>query len=86
MRGTVRSLHPPDAHLAQAGELLAGAVLLRMGRGLMKRARRSGCRAHTGCAEYRVPLFNPETTNEDALPAPSWGRPWTCVHGRRRRL
>src|SRR5712664_3582346 len=37
MRGTVRSLHPPDAPLAQAGEMLAGAVLLRMGRGLMKR-------------------------------------------------
>jgi mono/diheme cytochrome c family protein len=68
MRGTVRSLHPPDAHLAQAGELLAGAVLLRMGRGLMKRG------APLWLAE-RIPdapsiacrFFNPETTNEDAL-------------------
>ncbi|HEV8580480.1 MAG TPA: cytochrome c [Thermoanaerobaculia bacterium] len=35
--GTVRSLQPADASLARAAEQLEGAVLLRMGMGLMKR-------------------------------------------------
>jgi mono/diheme cytochrome c family protein len=35
--GTVRSLQPADAGLARAAEELTGAVLLRMGMGLMKR-------------------------------------------------
>jgi hypothetical protein len=36
-RGTVRSLQPADASFARAGEQLEGAVLLRMGMGLMKK-------------------------------------------------
>jgi hypothetical protein len=35
--GTVRSLQPKDASLARAGDLVAGAVLLRIGMGLIKR-------------------------------------------------
>jgi hypothetical protein len=35
--GTVRSLQPADASLARAAEQLTGAVLLRMGMGVMKR-------------------------------------------------
>jgi hypothetical protein len=37
MRGSVRALETKDTDLARAGERLAGAVLLRMGMGLMKR-------------------------------------------------
>jgi hypothetical protein len=36
-RGTVRSLQPADASFARAAEQLEGAVLLRMGMGLMKK-------------------------------------------------
>jgi len=36
-RGTVRSLHPSDPGLARAAERLVGAVLLRIGMGVMKR-------------------------------------------------
>lgn len=37
MHGSVRPLRPPDSRFTQAGEQLAGAVLLRIGMGLMKR-------------------------------------------------
>jgi len=50
------SLHPPDAHLAQAGELLAGAVLLAW-KGPHERGAPLWLQSAYGCAEYRVPLF-----------------------------
>lgn len=68
MRGTVRSLRPPDAQLALAGELLAGAVLLRMGRGLMRRGAPRWLAEHIPDApSIACRFFNPVTTNKDGL-------------------
>jgi len=46
MRGSARSLHAPDEYLGQAGELLTGTVMLRMGMGLMKKAAPRWLREH----------------------------------------
>jgi hypothetical protein len=68
IRGTVRSLHPPDAHLARAGELLAGAVLLRMGMGLMKRGAPRWLAEHSPDApSIACRFFKPIATNEQRL-------------------
>jgi mono/diheme cytochrome c family protein len=68
IRGTVRSLHPPDAHLARAGELLAGAVLLRMGMGLMKRGAPRWLAEHSSDApSIACRFFKPIATNEQGL-------------------
>jgi len=68
IRGMVRSLHPPDAQLAQAGELLAGAVLLRMGMGLMKKGAPRWLAEHIPDApSIACRFFSSVTTNESGL-------------------
>jgi hypothetical protein len=68
MRGMVRSLHPPDEQLAQAGELLAGAVLFRMGMGLMKKGAPRWLAEHIPDApSIACRFFSSVTTNESGL-------------------
>jgi hypothetical protein len=68
IRGMVRSLHPPDLQLAKAGELLAGAVLLRMGLGLMKKGAPRWLAEHIPDApSIACRFFSSVTTNENGL-------------------
>ena len=67
MRGTMRSLQAPDAHLAEVSDLLAGDVLLRMGMGLMKKGAPQWLAQHIPDAPSIACRFFHRAAGEDGL-------------------
>lgn len=67
-RGTVRSLQPADAGLARASEHLAGAVLMRIGMGIMKKGMPLWLADHIPDApSIASRFFSPSTPDEIGL-------------------
>ena len=67
-RGTVRSLEPSDPNLARAAEQLHGAVLMRIGMGMVKRGMPRWVADHIPDApEHRVALLYTSRTSEIRL-------------------